>query len=436
MKSIIKNIKEEIIDQYVNDPNPRPWIIGFSGGKDSTMLLQLVWFALKSIDSKKLKRKIYVINNNTLVENPKILEYCNKVVKQINKEAVSQSLPIIACHTTPKLEETFWVNMIGKGYPAPNSMFRWCTERLKINPTTKFIKETIDENGEVIILLGTRSDESSKRASSIKKHEIKGQRLRKHLLPNAYVYAPIVDVKTQEVWQYLSQVENPWGSSNKELITLYRNADSSDCPLVIDTSTPSCGNSRFGCWVCTVIQKDSSMLAMIDNGEEWMEPLIEIRDYLQMTRYDHSHREIKIVKGEERIGPYKPEVRKNILEMLFKAQKEIRIEHPEIELLNYQELVAIQIHWFRKNIFNFKVSDIYYNVFNEQIIIDTSNKALEEEKELLKNTLNDESKFNLVNELLDIQQTRTLLMHKKGIFNDLDTRINQFLKNKSLTNVY
>ena len=266
----VKELEAEILDQYYNDKNPRPWIIGFSGGKDSTMLLQIVWNSLKGNAPKE--RDIYVVCNNTLVENPKIIEYTETVLEKIQSAASQQNLPIKVIRTTPKLEESFWTNLIGKGYPAPNNMFRWCTEKLKINPTTKFIKEKIDDMGEVIILLGTRMDESSTRATRMKNHEVTGQRLRKHILPNAFVFAPLKDVTTDEVWQYIMQVKSPWNANNKELITLYRNANSGDCPLVIDDSTPSCGNSRFGCWVCTVVTKDRSMEALIDNGEEWMAP--------------------------------------------------------------------------------------------------------------------------------------------------------------------
>src|SRR5262249_35821584 len=158
--------------------------------------------------------------------------------------------------TIPKLEDTFWVNLIGRGYPAPGTMFRWCTERLKINPTTRFITERISEAGEVVILLGTRSAESANRAKSIKRHKMEGRRLRKHILPSAYVFAPISDIATDDVWQYLTSVPAPWGGRHHQLLTLYKNANGGDCPLVIDTSTPSCGNSRFGCWVCTVVKKD------------------------------------------------------------------------------------------------------------------------------------------------------------------------------------
>jgi DNA sulfur modification protein DndC len=264
----VRHLENEIIDQYLYDENDRPWIIGFSGGKDSTMLLQVVWRALKKIEPILLKRRIYVVCNDTMVENPRMVKFIKGTLKKIQIAANEQQIPLTVHETMPKMDDSFWVRLIGLGYPAPNRFVRWCTERLKINPTTQFIKDKISEEGEAIILLGTRSAESGNRAKSIKKHEIKGQRLRKHQLPNAFVYAPIKDVTTNEVWQYLNQVPPPWGGTHKELVTLYRNANAGDCPLVIDETTPSCGNSRFGCWTCTVVNKDKSMEGLIDNGEE------------------------------------------------------------------------------------------------------------------------------------------------------------------------
>jgi DNA sulfur modification protein DndC len=361
----ISHLENEIIDQYLYDEHPtRPWIIGFSGGKDSTMLLQVVWNALKKIEPILLTRQIYVVCNDTLVENPRIVKFISKTLKRIQKEANINNFPIIVEETTPKLDDSFWVRLIGLGYPAPNKFYRWCTERLKINPTTRLITEKIGENGAAIILLGTRSDESSNRAASIKRHEVKGQRLRKHQLPNAYVYAPIKDVTTNELWQYLNQVPPPWGGNHKELVTLYRNANAGDCPLVIDESTPSCGNSRFGCWTCTVVNRDKSMEALIDNGEEWMIPLSELRDTLAESRDNLEWREDFRRNGQEAPGPYKPQYRALILEKLLYAQKEAQLTEPDIDLITNQELVAVQIMWYKDSIFNYQVSEIYNKVYN------------------------------------------------------------------------
>jgi len=427
-------IQEEIQDQYLTEDDKRPWIVGFSGGKDSTMLLQLVWYAIRELPDGLRSRKIYVVCNNTLVENPKIIEYTSRVLELIKRAAAEQSMPVIVHHTTPKLEETFWVNLLGKGYPAPNSIFRWCTERLKINPTTQFILERISQEGEAIILLGTRSDESASRAKSIKKHEIrKGDRLRKHTqLSKAFVYAPISDVSTDDLWKYLNQVSSPWGAINKELITLYKNANSGDCPLVIDESTPSCGNSRFGCWVCTVVKRDKSMEALVENGEEWMEPLIELRDLLAVSRDSEEYREKRRRDGTEKegaLGPYKEWFRAHFLEKLFEAQKEIQKKHGDMNLITYQEMVAIQVSWFRDGFFKHNVADIYNKIYGTNITLQSSDEKLIKEQELLKKVCKEDPEdFELINELLTIQKSKIILMNNRGLQNDIENRLEQYVK--------
>ncbi|MCW3102696.1 MAG: sulfurtransferase DndC [Bacteroidetes bacterium] len=429
-----KELTEEIKDQYLAEDNNRTWIVGFSGGKDSTMLLQLVWYAIKQFPDEMRTRDIHIVCNNTLVENPKIIEYTARILNQIERAAAEQSMPIFVNRTVPRLEDTFWVNVLGKGYPAPNKIFRWCTDRLKIDPTTKFILDKISKEGEAILLLGTRSDESSSRASNIKKHEVQGERLRKHVLPNAFVYAAIKDVKTEDVWKYLNQVPSPWGSSNKELVTLYRNANGGDCPLVVDDTTPSCGNSRFGCWTCTVVNRDKSMEALIENGEDWMEPLIELRDLLVTSRDSGElYREKKRRNGEEKegmMGPYKPAFRAEYLEKLFKAQKQIQKKHPEMVLINYQELVAIQISWFRDGIFNQNVAEIYNRVFETNITLENSDEKLIKEKKILKDVCaKNPDDYKLLTELLAIQKSKIILMNNRGLQNDIENRLEQFVNN-------
>ncbi len=426
----IAHLENEIIDQYLYDENPtRPWVIGFSGGKDSTMLLQTVWNALRKIEPVLLSRQIYVVCNDTLVENPRIVKFINKTLKKVQAAANLQQIPLIVEETIPKMDDSFWVRLIGLGYPAPNKFYRWCTERLKINPTTRLITDKIGENGEVIILLGTRSDESANRAASIKKHEIKGQRLRKHQLPNAYVYAPLKDITTNELWQYLNQVPPPWGGNHKELVTLYRNANAGDCPLVIDDTTPSCGNSRFGCWVCTVVNKDKSMEGLIENGEEWMQPLADIRNFLVETRDNpEKYRERKRRNGEihERFwGPYTFETRVEILRRILKAQKALEATEG-VELITHQEMVLIQFHWFRDLFFKTKVSDIYNRIYKTQFDMSKQEEKQKQESDLLRKSCKQEPKdVELIHNLLALQKTKTLMMRKRGLLDDIERRIEQ-----------
>jgi DNA sulfur modification protein DndC len=427
----IKWIISEIEDQYLSDENPRPWIIGFSGGKDSTMLLQVVWLTLMRIPAELRRRNVFVVCNDTLVENPKVALFIHRTLDAIQVEAAKQGLPLTVHQTTPKLEDTFWVNLLGKGYPAPNNSFRWCTDRLKINPTTEFIRSTISAVGEAIILLGTRSDESVTRARSIEKSRIhiNSERLQKHVLPNAFVFAPLKDVETDELWQYLLQVNPPWGGTHRDLVTLYRNATGGDCPLILDKTTPSCGNSRFGCWVCTVVKKDKSMDALIDNGEDWMEPLADFRDMLQDNRNNRDWRqkwgrkENEEDENEERWGPYIPEKRALMLKLLLEAQKEVQRTETDLVIINYQELVAIQVTWHRDSIFNYSVAEIYNEVYGTDLDRSDFNNQDVFEKEILKEVCENKHDFDLINELLEIQKSRYIMVNNYGLHHDIENHL-------------
>ena len=339
--------------------NKSPWVIGYSGGKDSTAVLQLVWYALAGLEPEERSNAVYVLSSDTLVETPVIVGYIDQTLAQINEAASLQGLPFEAHKVKPRLEDTFWVNMIGKGYPAPYTRFRWCTDRLKIKPANTFILDCVAKYGEAIVVLGVRKSESATRGQAMSLRKIEGTVLRRHsTLPNAFVYAPIEDFTTNDVWSYLLNVPSPWGGQNRDLLALYRNAQTGECPLVIDTTTPSCGNSRFGCWVCTVVNKDSTMEGLIDNGEEWLEPLLELREFLASTQEpenkpvyrDHKRRGGRVsfkADGTIARGPYRLDTCKDILRRLLTAQKEI-VCHPDgrgVSLVGEDELKEIRRIW-------------------------------------------------------------------------------------------
>lgn len=357
-RQFLDRTSEEIQQVYLGDK--RPWIIGYSGGKDSTTALQLIWYSLSKLSAENRTKPVYIISSDTLVETPKIVDYIDSSLERMNEAAREQRLPFSAHKVRPVLDDTFWVNLIGRGYPAPSSNFRWCTERLKIDPANAFILEKVADHGEVVVILGVRKTESSTRAQVMSLHEIKGSPLSRHTtLPNAFVYTPIKDFETNDVWTYLLQVPSPWGNNNRDLVTLYRNAQSGECPLVVDTTTPSCGNSRFGCWVCTVVTRDSSMESMIDNGEDWMTPLLEFRNMLAATQDVNVKSQVRSLKrrngqvlskssGEGFIyGPYRMEQRKKLLRTLLATQKQIRSRGPKRDeaLISSDELEQIRRIW-------------------------------------------------------------------------------------------
>ena len=279
----LQEIHEEIRRVYLADN--RPWILGFSGGKDSTCMIQLIWNALSSLPPTHLRKSIFVISSDTLVESPKIVQQITTTLDMMEKAAKKSSLPVSTNLVRPKTEDSFWVCLLGKGFPAPSNLFRWCTDRLKIRNADRFIKEKVSEYGEAIVVLGTRKDESGSRQQLMELYEIKGSLLSRHSkFPQTYVYTPVRDFTAKDVWNYLLQNPNPWGGNNRDLLALYQSANAAECPLVVDTKTPSCGNSRFGCWTCTVVDKDTSLKNTILNGEEWMQPLLELRQELKDTQ--------------------------------------------------------------------------------------------------------------------------------------------------------
>ena len=357
-KSRLKERYQQIRDTYLADQ--RPWVIGYSGGKDSTTTVQMIWMALTELPVARRTKPVYVISSDTLVETPKIVEYIDSSLQNMNSAAEKAGLPISAHKVKPTTDGSFWVNLIGRGYPAPSRKFRWCTERLKIEPANQFIIDRVTEHGEVVVVLGVRRDESATRAQVMSLHRIKGTVLSRHSsLANAFVYTPIEDFNVNDVWTFLLQVRSPWGNNNRDLVTLYRNAQAGECPLVVDTTTPSCGNSRFGCWVCTVVNRDKSMEALIDNGEEWMQPLLDYRDLLADTQQpqvrsqlrQYKRRNGQVMKNLEgkpmHWGPYRLSTRKDLLRRLLEVQNTVRKNgpNPKENLIGHDELEQIRRIW-------------------------------------------------------------------------------------------
>jgi len=450
MSQRINYIISEIKDQYLIGDNLLPWIIGFSGGKDSTALLQLVWHAVKQISEKQRNREIYVVCNNTLVENPIIQVYVDDVLQKIEQAAVEQNLPIKIQKTIPRLEDSFWVNVVGRGYIVPNNTFRWCTDRMKIKPTSRFITEQVNENGEAIILVGTRRSESVTRANRIKKHEIRGSRLTKHPnQANTFVYQPIKELMLEEVWYIINKMTSPWGADNSKLFEIYANASADDyeCPVVVtDDKHRSCGQSRFGCWTCTVVKEDKSLTAQVKNGKEWLKPLLDLRSSMFEERNISENRETTRRNGQQAVtedglnqGNYTIEYRIKLLKQILFAQKEIQKNNPDIELIKNSELIAIQVIWRRditnpnknyKEITNYEtVSEIYNKIYHKELDMKNLDEKLQKEIDLLKSVCNGENQdFNLIQELLELQKQKALLNRKRGLKDEIEQVIEKYIK--------
>jgi len=417
-----------------------PWVVGYSGGKDSSAVLQLIWMALADLPQDELSKPVYAISTDTLVENPIVATWVQNSLEKMGGAAKAAGIPLTPHRLTPEVGNSFWVNLIGRGYPAPRPRFRWCTERLKINPSNKFIGDVVRANGEAIIVLGTRKAESAARSYVMTRLE--GKQVRAKLspnttLPNAYVYSPIADWSNDDVWTFLMQRRNPWGHNNKDLLTLYQGASADgECPLVIDSTTPSCGDSRFGCWVCTLVDQDRSMQAMIQNDtdKEWMQPLLDLRNALDVPD-DRPLRDFRRMSGHIQLfndrlvpGPYTQAARQKWLEDLLRAQLHVQIHGPEemasLELITLPELEEIRRIWVvDKHEIEDSLPKLYERIVGKPYPggrLDDSMSFDAEDIELLKEISGDTLHFELTRQLLSIERKHRVMARRAGVFGELE----------------
>lgn len=448
----LDRLTDEIAEQYLS--NELPWVVGYSGGKDSTATLQLVWMALRKIEEDKRTKPVYVISTDTLVENPIVSAWVSKSHQSMKDNAKAENLNIEPHRLTPNITDSFWVNLVGKGYPAPRQKFRWCTERLKINPSNTFISDVVSQYGEAILVLGIRKAESAVRASTMKKHErdeLPAKINPNASLPNSYVYSPIEDWSNDDVWFFLLEWENPWGHDNMELFELYQGAtEGGECPLVVTTGTPSCGDSRFGCWVCTLVEKDKSMQAMIQNDEDkkWMMPLLALRNEIDFramseTNGDRALRDYRRMNGSVQIfngrhipGPYKQEFRHYMLKRILEAEIEVNRHIPsklgELRLIQSEELDEIRRIWvMEKHEVEDALPDIYQQVTGQDYESQNFNNDFPfsmDEMQMLKELCGeDESLFEMMRNVLSLENRHHTSLKRTGIFKELDKAVERNL---------
>lgn len=470
-------LSEYIADtQRVYLADNRPWVLGYSGGKDSSAVMALIYMALLGLKPEERHKPVFVVASDTLVETPIVVNHVNNSLEAIERGAKRDNLPITSHKVVPKTNETFWANLLGKGYPAPTRSFRWCTERMKIDPVSTFITEKVSQYDEVIVVLGSRSQESASRAQVIAKHKIDGTVLAKHTtLSNAFIYTPIDTWHVDDVWKILRlchlvseetpngirnkwsdkydlEWENPWGGKNLILWNLYKDSSGQgECPMVIDETTPSCGNSRFGCWTCTVVTKDRAMESLIQNGEEWMKPLLDLRNKLADTtiiedkgKYrSHIRRDGRMafktltIDGKKEMtegytfGPYLLNFRQQFLRELLETQHQLSKINKDVELITVPELHAVRHEWLNdpnEPDWEDSLPKIFNDIFGYDLdwTIDDTNQFSHEEAKLI-NELSPKYDVapQMIKKLIDLETSMSGLSRRTGIFTKIGRIVQQ-----------
>ena len=367
---VFEDIIQEMALVYSHDK--RPWLIGYSGGKDSTLLCCLAMEMLQRLAPQQRHKTVYIVSSDTMVENPIVKNYMHRMSAMINQ--VGNELKVKADIIYPEIADTFWSKVIGLGYPTPEAPgFRWCTERLKIHPMNKYTLDTIKTNGQVVLLLGVRKAESTYRANNIRSREIEGKILVPHTdIEGAHVYNPLTEIPNDLVWKFLLKGDSrtPWGSDNKYLFSLYQGENLGEEQSVIGEidkdKIPVTGNSRFGCWICTMVKEDKSLKAFINRGETWLEPLRDFKNWLVELRSTPTTREnkrrngqmYKKSDGEYGLGPFTMASRIEILRRLLQLEVTYNFE-----LITLEELKYIDKTWDDEGDLSRRtLVDLYYEI--------------------------------------------------------------------------
>ncbi|MFF2532399.1 phosphoadenosine phosphosulfate reductase family protein [Brevibacillus sp. NPDC058079] len=294
----IEPIIEQLVEAYLDTSNKFPWFIGFSNGKDSSTLGYCVWKAVERIPTNLRERKVYFATSDTLLEHPHMRELMEFSYQNMNEVAKETGLPIEAFLVKPKM--TAVMKMIAHGNPLPtpkSSLNRWCTDLLKLRPMEELQDKIIKEHGSLILMVGVRSDESKKRASSIKRHSIMGEFIFPKIgaketsggFYERYMSHPIVDLNDEEVWRSITYARIlPWKTKATTIRKMYEGAG--ECPIQVDkqSSKPCGGSSRNGCMICmmTTAQDDKMLQAFMDKGEEWAVHMNRLRRFIRESLFD------------------------------------------------------------------------------------------------------------------------------------------------------
>ena len=354
-----------------------PWVVGLSGGKDSTAVTMVLLEAIESLPPPlRARKQVFVTCVNTLVEAPPVIEHVHGFIDVLKAYVRDRELPVEVVELTPDADQTFWANLIGRGYPAPVRQFRWCTDRMKVRPQTKFLESREDVFGSPPVahfLLGTRFDESAARKGTMEANSDLGTDIHQHgTIPTSGVIRPIETWSTDDVWDHLLKPDwvgggqNPFFAVNQKLATLYRDAASGECPVIHDPSRQTCAGSRFGCWTCTVVEVDSSLREMIHTGGERYDAerlglLADLRDEIRAERNLEENRvigrnrrgRVLVQRDGETlgVGPYTMAYRKGLLQRVLDTQAKFNDGAATEEvLISEEEISHIHSIWAEEEV--------------------------------------------------------------------------------------
>ena len=304
----IKRAKKEIL----SNSKDSVFIVAYSGGKDSSVALDLL---LKTVKENNIKNDIYILISRTKSEYPEFETYLNNALSDLKKYLKKENINNVKIiEGEPDETKRFLFLIIGKGYPVPRNNMRWCTLQMKIKTAEKIEREIKKghQGLKPVKIIGTRKEEGTRRAQKIDKYH-------SNVANGILSLMPIRDFSTEDIWRY---VDKKLSFNKQRLLKLYNNIN-------LDSSN----SLRQGCWFCPLIQTDYFLKNNYPSVERYRKFL---KGYMLApgTRYQISRDFTK-----ETAGPYKMHIREKFFKELVKELSQIK--NP-FEFISKKEIINIQ----------------------------------------------------------------------------------------------
>ena len=275
------------------------WVVGFSGGKDSTATVTFIDWAIGQGLIQRPKNLILVYSD-TLMELPSLEDSAHRLMAHLQSRGWQIRCSVPALETKPTTVERFFVTMLGRGYPPPHNRFRWCTKRMKTAKIDQIYQSIADEYGSDFLGIdGIRKGESAARDSlilaSCSTDDGECGQGWFHNTTHGAKLSPILHWRVCQVWEWniLAWIEHNYPVNG--MMQTY-GADA----YVDDIEEPL--SARTGCIGCPLVTtpnekrpKPDKALATVVDQEAWshLAPFQGLSEVYWRLRWDDSFRHHK-----------------------------------------------------------------------------------------------------------------------------------------------
>lgn len=308
----------------------RHWAIAYSGGKDSTATVTFVAWAIRT-GLVAAPESLTVLYADTRMELPPLQQSAMLLLDELSAQGFNTQVVL------PKMDDRFFVYMLGRGVPPPKNRFRWCTPQLKIEPMHATLADLRQRHGEKLLMLtGVRLGESAARDQRIALSCSKdsgecGQGWFQVATPEsvADTLAPLLHWRLCHVYDWLYFEDGRHGYDVTGIAAIYGEDD-----------------VRTGCVGCNLANRDNALDRLLRNPE-WshLSPLLELRPlYTELTMSKHRKRKSEAELRQDgqwspnvqRLGPLTMDARLYALDRILDIQ-----QRAGVDLINTEEHARI-----------------------------------------------------------------------------------------------